>query len=57
MFEQIDLDKNQKIDLQEWTSFWTSVKGSGYSEAEIFEVLAELEEKKGWVVFQKFKKQ
>ena len=56
MFEQIDLDKNAKIDAQEWMKFWTTVKGAGYKESEIFEVLSELEEKKGWVVFQKLKK-
>lgn len=56
MFQQIDLDQNQKIDLNEWLHFWASVKGSNYSENEIFEVLSELEEKKGWVVFQNLKK-
>ena len=53
MFNDLDKDDNQKIDIEEWIDYWKSVKASGYSEKEIFEVLEEIEEGKGWVVFRK----
>ena len=56
MFEDLDIDKNGTIDLHEWMSYWKSVKGNGYSEEEIKEVLGELADGKGWVVFQNLNK-
>ena len=51
MFEAVDMDKNGKIDLKEWISFWAKVKKSGHSEEDIQEELDNLKNRGSWVGF------
>ena len=52
MFNRIDTDGNNLIDLKEWLEFWGKVKQSGYSEEEIIVELENMKEGEEWNGFQ-----
>ena len=55
LFQDIDKNGDKMISYGEWLIFWKTVKGSGYSELEILQVLIEIEGGNGWVGFQNVK--
>ena len=55
LFQDIDKNGDKMISYGEWMVFWKTVKGSGYTESEIMQVLIEIECGKGWVGFQNVK--
>jgi len=49
MFSEVDQDSDSNIELAEFVSFWSQVKGSGYSEDQILEELDQILEGNAWV--------
>lgn len=48
MFDKIDTNRNNLIDLNEWLEFWGKIKKSGYSDDEIIAELENMKEGEAW---------
>ena len=52
MFKDLDENKDEAVELDEWLHFWTKVKTAKYTEAEIKFELGNIENGKSWAYFE-----
>lgn len=50
MFEAVDKDHSEAIEISEWISFWKMIKANGNTEDSIRQELLNLKEKKPWTI-------
>lgn len=49
MFDEVDTNRDGDVTEKEWFSFWTQVKGSGYSDQQIVEEVVNMMNGEFWV--------
>ena len=52
LFDQLDKNNDEAIQIEEWIEFWTIVMNSGYSEEEVSLELDNMMKGGSWVKFQ-----
>lgn len=51
MFKDLDKNKDNMIEMEEWLEFWKRVRKAGYTEDDIRQELENILEGKSWAYF------